>query len=358
MRHKLLALVLAVVVIASLVVAGCAKPAPAPAEPIKLRVAYPNPPATVFNWGMLEPWAEMIEERTAAIGKPVEITIFPGGTLVKHADQYKAVVDGISDITSMINTTDVVSGGGLATVFELPLLFPSATVAAQVAQEMFDTCPELSSEYAEVKLLWFQPTGVSQVHSRTKLIKTLEDFEGLRAFVMTSMQSDIVQALGAVPVSVWIPEVYISLQKGVVDVAIKEWEPAVGFKWYEVTKYRTSLPRGLHLGATSTVMNWDSWNRLPPDVQEIFEELSGMHMAKFSGEAMDKADMQAREFIKEYDKRVGNPEIYYIPENEFQRWVEAVNPVYDKWIKEMEDKGLPAGDTLEKVRRLIEEYSE
>lgn len=356
MMHKLLTLVVAVVVIVSMVVVGCAKPAPA--ELIKLRVAYPNPPATVFYYGMLEPWAKMIEERTAAIGKPVEITIFPGGTLVKHADQYKAVVSGICDIASMINTTDVVSGGGLATVFELPLMFPSATVAAQVAQEMFDTCPELSSEYAEVKLLWFQPTGVSQVQSRTKPIKTLEDFEGQRAFVMTSMQSDVVQALGGVPVSIWIPEVYISLQKGGVDLAIKEWEPTVGFKWYEVTKYRTLLPRGIHLGATSTVMNWDSWNRLPPDVQKIFEEVSGMYMAKFSGEAMDKADAEALEFIKEYDKRVGNPEIYRLPADEFQRWVEIVNPVYDKWMKEMEGKNLPAGDTLKEVRQLIEEYSE
>ena len=104
-------------------------------------------------------------------------------------------------------------------------------------------------------------------------------------------------------------------------------------------------------------MNWDAWNSLPPDVQKIFEELSGSYMTNLTGEAVDKADISCRAGIEEYDKKVGNPEHYIVPEDEFQRWAEAVNPVYDMWIKRMEAKGLPGKAFLEDARRLAEKYS-
>ena len=104
-------------------------------------------------------------------------------------------------------------------------------------------------------------------------------------------------------------------------------------------------------------MNWDTFNGLPPDVQKIFEELSGPNYSRLAGETMDGANMGLLGALKEYDQKVGNPEIYNITENDFQGFVEAATPVYEKWIEEKEAEGLPGRTIFEDVQRLVEKYS-
>ena len=94
-----------------------------------------------------------------------------------------------------------------------------------------------------------------------------------------------------------------------------------------------------------------------PEVQKILDECSGAYWSKHSGEVMDDANMAAFKEMLEYDKKVGNPETYSMPQEEFQRWEEAVKPVSEAWIAETEAKGLPAKSVYEDVLRLIEKYS-
>ena len=141
------------------------------------------------------------------------------------------------------------------------------------------------------------------------------------------------------------------------DAVTREWEGAFVWKFYEVTKYRTDIAQGLSVAQFVVSMNWDTWNSLPPDVQKIFEELTGPNMSKSCGETVDGVNMGLLGFIKEYDQKVGNPEIYNLPEDEFQRWKEAVVPVYDMWMADMEAKGLPGRAILEDVQHLVEKYS-
>lgn len=355
MKHKLVTLVLAVAVIASLVFVGCAKPAPA--EPIKLRFSHMLPPQSVHHTDVYVPWIQMIEERTAAIGKPVEITIFPAQALGKHFDQYNLVVAGTADIVGDWGPHQMPGRFPLAEGMQLPFLFPNSTVACQVGQEVFDKWPELQAEVSEAKLLWHQPTAPAQLSCRTKQIKTLEDFKGMKVHSPGGLRGETAKALGGVPTRISMPEAYPSLERGLLDVAPNAWESFWAFKWYEVTKYRTALPRGLYLAGLMVSMNWDAWNSLPPDVQAIFEELSGMYMSEFSGKAYDKANMECLERLKEYDKKAGNPEVYYMPEDEFQRWVEAATPVREAWVADMEAQGLPGKAILEDMLSLTKKYS-
>jgi len=365
MRKALLFSIM-VIVAFSLIISSCAQAPSSPAapadpsgtEPIKLRLAHPSPPVTVFHKTVFVPWVEMIEERTAAIGKPVEIAIFPAQTLAKHADQYNSVTEGIIDICAMITVEDFEPGGGLLSVIELPFLFDKAATAAQVAQELYDTIPEVQEEASDVKVLFFQPTGVGQMHSREKQIKTIEDFKNMKMRANRSTSIDIVETLGGVPLDMYIPDIYVSLDRGVLDAVIINWEAMKAFKMYEVTKYRTETPKGIWLDLLSMIMNWDSWNSLPPEVQQVFEETSGAFMSKLAGENFDKADIELRQAVMDLDKEAGLPEWYNVPEDEFERWKEAINPVFDKWLKRMNDKGLPGEKVLEETRRLAEKYSQ
>jgi TRAP-type C4-dicarboxylate transport system substrate-binding protein len=326
-------------------------------KPIKLRFSHPVPLMTVMHRGIFVPWTKMIKERTAAIGKPVEITIFGAGALGKTVDQYDLVVNGLADMAGSFGLSAIAGRFPLNDVMVQPFLFPSATVAAHVAQELFETWPEFRNEFSDTKLLFFHPTGPAQISSRSKPIKTLEDLKGMKANARSGTKAETQKALGLVPVAMVVPEAYTSLERGVLDIGALDWEGAFAFKWFEVTKYRTALPRGLYLTHLAVVMNKNTWNRLPKDVQKIFEELSGRYMAKFSGKAVDKASEHLRELIEKHDKKVGNPPIYELPKGELERWTSAVQPVYDKWTAKMEAKGLPGKAILEDARRLVKKYS-
>ena len=179
----------------------------------------------------------------------------------------------------------------------------------------------------------------------------------MKANAYSKTASEVLKALGLVPITIQMMEIYPALQSGLLDVAVKNWEAVYSFKWFEVTKYRTAFPKGNSVGHLMVSMNWDSWNSLPPDVQKIFEELSGAYMSNFSGESADRSGAEKFEIIKEYDKKVGNPEIYNLPEDEFQKWVDATAPVYEMWITDVEAKGKPGRAIFEDTLRLIEKYS-
>jgi len=360
---KLIFIAIILITLIGVVAAGCqpSTPSSEPAdqgEVIKLRWSHGLPPMTVFHREVFVPWAEELKERTTAIGKPVEVSFFPAATLAKLFDQYDLLLKGGADIVSMWGPQHFPGRMPLAEILNLPFLFPSATAAGLTSFELYETTPELQEQYSEAKLLAFQPPAPYQFVSRTKEIKKLEDFKGLKVMARGGTDSETIKLLGAVPVTLQMPEVYQSLEKGIVDVGPLNWEGIANFKWYEVTKYRTQMPKGLMTSTLTISMNWDTWNSLPPDVQEIIDEMTGRGLTEKCGTVMDNADTSLYEAkIKPYDEEVGNPGRYMMPDDEFQRWLEAVDSIYKEKIEELESKGFPGKATFEKLQQLAEKYS-
>ena len=366
---KVFLVTLAVILVSGLILSGCAQPAPAPApvpapapspaEPIKIRWVLPVPPMAIFNGGMLIPWSEMIHERTAAIGKPVELVFFYGESLTKADEELTALLAGVMDGCSMLNVEQFVPGGGIVGVMHMPLLFNNTMTTAQTVMEMYEKYPEFQDFYSDIKLMWFQPTGPANVVVSTKKpIKTLEDFKGLRTWAEGRYGVELADALGSVAVDIPIIDVYISLERGGLDYVAKDWEALMAFKWFEITKYRSEMPRGFQSGSLVSGMNWDSWNKLPPDVQAIFEELNGRFMTEFIATNFDNAAAGLRGVITGIDGEKGNPPVHQVPQDEFQRWVEAAQPVYDSWLADMEADGLPGRAVFEDVCQLADKYAQ
>ncbi len=306
---------------------------------------------------VLTPWIKQVEERTAAIGKPVKITAYGAEALAKFQDSYDSIIRGIADITAPWGPQHFPGRMPLLEVLQLPVLFPSGTVASQVAQELFDTRPEIQNELKEAKLLFFCSTPPVAIHSRVKQIKVLEDMKGMKMTARPGYTSLLVERLGGVPVSMAPPEAYQAAERGVVDTICFNWDGTLVFKYYEVTKYRTDTPVSLYSDPLACSMSWDTWNKLPPEVQKVIDELSGMPQSTTAGQAFDKSSEEVRNKIREIDAKVGNPDVYMVPDDEFQRWVQAVIPLYDKWATDIEAKGMPGKSILDDVKRLAAKYS-
>ncbi|MFC1846155.1 TRAP transporter substrate-binding protein [Chloroflexota bacterium] len=355
--------------IVSLVIVGCTQPASTPTTPaqqpapssgqtdvIELKLAHSVPPVTASHKDIIVPWTKIIEERTAAIGKPVKIKIFPGGALAKIPEQYDIIPKGITDI-GMWTPHILIGKFPLNDVTQLPFLYPSATVAAQVFKELLDTQPAFKEEYAETKVLYFCPTPPSTlIGSKTRHIKTLDDFKGMKMVANAKMEADAIKTLGAVPVVLPITGTYVALERGTADSVAKNWDGFFAFKFYEVSKYRTIIPKGINVSPLLISMNWDSWNKLPPEVQEVFEEVNKTY-SKTSGEVFDATTTKCHGIISEYDKKANNPAYHTVSDADFESWIEAVTPMYEKWISDTEAKGKPAKAIFDTALELVEKYS-
>ena len=81
---------------------------------------------------------------------------------------------------------------------------------------------------------------------------------------------DLLSGLGANGQFLAFSEVYTALERGVMDAAITVLDASYGQKWYEVTDYMTGPI--VALAQTWVTMNKDTFNELPPDLQQLLLE--------------------------------------------------------------------------------------
>ena len=80
-------------------------------------------------------------------------------------------------------------------------------------------------------------------------------------------------------------------------------------------------------------------------------------MSRKTGKVFDDECVRCLEEIKEYDKKVGNPEVYNLPAAERARWVAAIQPMLDQWVADKEAAGLPGEAVMADLLSLVEKYS-
>jgi TRAP-type C4-dicarboxylate transport system substrate-binding protein len=114
------------------------------------------------------------------------------------------------------------------------------------------------------KVLSFNPTPGMNFYF-AKPVNTVADMKGLRLRASDPNMLNLIGKIGAVPTPIASPDVYMSLQKGVVDGAYTAYEQVLQAKWYEVTKYTLWNP--LSQGCMFVIMKKSVWDSMPPEVQ-------------------------------------------------------------------------------------------
>lgn len=332
---KVILISLIVVLMSSLVIGGCAAPAPTPAPVIKLLYGEHNPEG---SWGATKAtkgWFQQIDKATKG---RIQIEAYFSETLFKAADAWKAVKTGVADIgwcfhgfwPGVTPLADVVSLPGLPVT--------SAKQGGAVLWKLQEKYPEIQKEFADVKVLMPFTTSPYFIITTKKQVKTLEDLKGLKLRVIGGPPVDQMKALGGVPLLIPMPDVYQAMQTGVLDGMASPWGAIEPYKFYEVVKYYTFVP--LFIGYFTMAMNKDKWNSLPSDVQSQIMSVSGLEGAKLYGYNFFDT---VREPIYEQMKKGGYKiEEYTLPQQEQQRWMEVGGkPIWEGWVKKMEAEGRP-----------------
>jgi TRAP-type transport system periplasmic protein len=295
------------------------------AEPIKLKFANYFPVIhknTVFG----QAFCDEIKKRT---GGQVEISYYPGGTLLTAPKMAVGVSTGIADI-GMAHCGYSRGRFPVMEIMELPIGSPSAYISTHVANDFYDKFKP--KEWNAYYPLMFSTSPPAILQTVSKPVRTLEELKGMK-IRGTGRIGDLVKTLGATPMPIEMVDLYESLRRNVIDGNFGPMEQLKGFKIGEIIKYTTACWK---IGTSYTfyvVMNRAKWDALPPDIKKIFQETANEFKDKWAVQ-WNEIEIEGVQFLKSQ-----GGQIIPISDAEAARWVQASQPVIGEFRKDLIGKG-------------------
>jgi TRAP-type C4-dicarboxylate transport system substrate-binding protein len=304
-------------------------------------------PRSNAHANMLAPWAEAIVSQSDG---RIAIELFPSMSLGGTPPQLiRQAADGVADIVWTVNGYTP----GLfprSEVFELPTVFTNDPAATNLAiREMFDEW--LAPEYQGVHVLFNHVHAGNALHTASKDARSPADTAGLKLRVPGPSATATVEAMGATPVNMPVPDLPQSLSTGVVDGALIPFEIMPPLQLWEMTEFQIEGPDRERFGTTvfQVSMNADRWESLPDDLKEVFVANSGPDWLRKVAELWVAADNSAIEMAVE----AGNTHVVLTRE-EMDAFNTALEPVVDEWIAAHSD--FDAAALVAKARETIAKH--
>jgi len=311
-------------------------------EPVVIKVILQMPPTHARVTKMLWPWQDKIVEET---GGKVHFRNYYACSLVPVGEMSSAIMSGFAEMGEVCQNKepDRYPISQISTLSPLGVVCEKPSLATW---EVYQNTPAWQEELEKVgKALWVGSGEQQMPHLVNKQIKTLEDAKGLKIGVSGRWIVKQYQALGFVPVDIPFADFYSACEKGTIEGYHGQYESLVSWKFGEVTKYSLEIP--FATWPMFYVISWDFWNNLPPNIQEVFEKYSGNYIADLHD---GKSLPRERECKAIGAKEMGHVS-YTLPQEEVDRWFDAVQPVIDEWAADLAKRGIPNG------REIWEEFN-
>jgi TRAP-type C4-dicarboxylate transport system substrate-binding protein len=336
-RHRIFSIAwLVVIILFGTTLQGAAQPLSSKNLPKEQVWRYSNflPPHHFSQW-CISWFLDEIEKRT---GGRIKTKLFIGEALGKAAEHYSMVISGRVEMGQMI--TGFAPGVfPLSSVLQLPFTWNTALEGSLVANDLFRKGFLDETLRKDVKIMALNLTVPLKIWTK-KPVSGLEGLKGLRLRVAGGLDTQTVDALGAAPVSMPLPEVFPALEKGVLDGGLYSFESAAIFKYAEAAKYVMDVPAGYAVGMF--IMNKKTWNSLPKETQAVLDDLF-RYIEVHWGETYDLLENRyKKDIIKQYSVIVAD-----ISPGEIEKMKAATVRVKDDWIADMKKKGLPGQENYD-----------
>lgn len=321
----------------------------AQAETVKLRVHHFLPPTAPAQAKFIDPWCAKIKEESQG---RLECEIYPamqlGGSPSQLINQAR---DGVVDIA--LTLPGYTPGRfPVSEVFELPFIMKDQKASSRALWDFIQE--NAMDEFRGVKPVATWLNGAYHIHLRDKKVTTLEDMRGLRVRAPSRLGNQMLQALGATPVGMPVPQMAESLSRGVIDAAIVPWEVIPSTRAHEMTRFHAeAVAETAMISATVIfVMNERKYNSLPDELKRVIDNNSGRETSAWVSGEFEAANAAGRNAALSR----GN-DVYALSGTEMQRWMEATRPVLAGWIDDMNKRGANGQALYERAVELINQYN-
>ncbi|MEP5154834.1 TRAP transporter substrate-binding protein [Planktotalea sp.] len=318
--------------------------ATAQAQDVTIRVHHFMSQKAPLHGKVLVPFAARIAE--ASDGR-IKIELFDSMSLGgRPGDLYDQAADGA--VEAVLTLPGYTSGRfNQAEVFELPFMMSDHVATSKAFYDLVESDLQ-DGEFEETKILaaWVHGPGV--IHSKDPIAK-LEDLAGQEMRGPTRLVTDLLGELGATPVGMPLPKIPENISKGVISGTVVPWEVTPSIRLSELVGNHTELSgdRSLYTAIFVLAMNWDIYEEMPDDLRAILDAETGKSLSVIAATEQGAGDAFGRSLAKDNN-------IITLDQAEVDRWVEASQPVYERWIERAEGLGFDGAAAIETAKGLIE----
>lgn len=327
--------------------AACAKPAPAPAPipvpaptPAPAPVPAPTPaptPAETFTWTFATSpgsgtnvWGHnvapyrfqtMVEKATGGrLMMETKVGLFPPREVI-HGVIDGRVEIGFQRIPWVSGTFPLWDFGSLPFIFADNYEYE----AALNDPRMIELTEKSYREVGLVKLLESPSTAQSGIFAN-QAFNTVEEFKGIKIRTSGLLQTYTMELFGSSPLTIAAAELSEALQRGTVDAIATSLGYGLGVGLADVTDHVSLWPVSSTFGG-AIVVNIESFDALPADLQQILREVS----REVQGQIIYGGDVDLRRAISGI-KATGLTVI--VPDKtEIAKARTLTKPVIDKWLE-------------------------
>lgn len=264
--------------------AGAIAPAKADDSKVELKASIFLPPSSSFNKG-IDLWAKQVEEKSKG---RIKINIFPSSQMGPPPRQFDLVRTGVVDFALVLHGLTP----GRFPLTELAHLPGAITYGFAGSKSLSQIGPELlKADHPSVKIL--EMIAISPVPVITKAeVTKASDLKGKRVRAAGSVQSAVLDALGAVPVLIQPGEMNEALSKGMIEGASVGYSGIVTFHLAEANKFVFEGDLGSITFAW--LMNEAAYNKLPDDLKKVIDETTGPNSSNFIGRSVQDEENELR----------------------------------------------------------------
>jgi len=264
---------------------------------------------------------------------------FWGGSIMRNPErQYEVLLSGLQDGAMVLPSyTEALFPD--FTLFTLPNLFLSAEEASVAMWRMHQQ--RLLGGLDKMYVMAIYSNGNGAFHVSKKL-DSVQGLAGLKIRAAGPGESDVIKAMGAVPVGMAITQVAEAVNRGVVDGTLSGWDATRSFRIEPLIVTSIDMPFGTR--SFLLVLNRQVYDRLAQEAKDALAKYGGEPLSRKFGKIFDDADKAMVEAAMKNPKKV----VINADKAALAALEKKFKPFHDAWIRENRD-GQKKYDALRRI---------
>lgn len=283
----------------------------------------------------------------------IEVNAFWGGSLIGGDETLGAIRDGVVDmgfVNINYHPNELLLNSAFNLFVEGPTEYEGITWAHNTT---YDRVPELAEEFSRFNQRRIYSYGVTPYAGVfTTEVDTLAGFEGKRVRAASQWYLNLLDGVGAVPVSMPWPDLYQALETGAIDGVFTNVD-GINRSNLDEAAPNVFVARELWLAVPFNLnMNENVWNNLGEDLQQAVMDASEAAQERFALRYHEILDG-----IYQAQQDAGYT-IFEASQEDIETFVNLpqVQENYDSWIASAEAQGAEnAADILAAMEEVIAE---
>ena len=257
-------------------------------------------------------------------------------------------VDGISDLAWGL---DSYTPGTypLSEMVELPFLTRNVEANSLAYWRVYKALFEKAGMHPPgVHTLAVHVHPAGQVYANKKVIRSLDDFKGLRLRATNTITTDAFKMFGATPLPMPVTQLRDALSKGIADGTSFLDEGVFGFKIEDFVTSTTRFEGGLFNASFFLVINKGKWDAITKKDQDAITALAGETLVRRMGRLWDAEEVASGAKLKARGVTWVDADAAMMA-----KLRESLAPFEKKWIEDARGKGVDGVAALRMFREEI-----